>query len=126
MQTLQAFKYLLNIDWKENFPEYVMKTDDDVYLNLPFLSSILFNDTKPKEDKETKPLLQGFLFITAPMLVEVNSQISVCRLLMNQNKLANWTAAVCLEYVQCYSHHHHFLNHLHLYIMYMVQGAIQM
>ena len=89
MQTLQAFKYLLNIDWKENFPEYVMKTDDDVYLNLPFLSSILFNDTKPKEDKETKPLLQGFLFITAPMLVEVNSQISVCRLLMNQNKLAN-------------------------------------
>ena len=86
MQTLQAFKYLLNIDWKDNFPEYVMKTDDDVYLNLPFLSSILFNDTKPKEDKETKPLLQGFLFITAPMLVEVNSKLFVCRLIMNQNK----------------------------------------
>ena len=69
-KTLQAFKYLLNINWEDKFPEYVMKTDDDVYVNLPFLSSILFNDTKAKKEKE--PLLQGYLFITEPMLVEVD------------------------------------------------------
>lgn len=45
LKTLLTFKYLLSINWPNSFPEYVMKADDDIYINLPLLQSILFTGT---------------------------------------------------------------------------------
>ena len=59
------------MDWKNKFPEYVMKTDDDIYINVPLLSRIIFEETKTKEQKEKKPLLRGYIYITGPMPILV-------------------------------------------------------
>lgn len=42
LKTLLTFKYLLSIKWANYFPDFVMKADDDVYINLPLLKDILF------------------------------------------------------------------------------------
>ena len=61
------------MDWKNKFPEYVMKTDDDIYINVPLLSRILFEETKTKEQTEKKPLLRGYIYITGPMPILVRT-----------------------------------------------------
>jgi len=43
LKTLLTLKYILGIKWDKSYPDYVMKADDDVYINLPLLQSILFS-----------------------------------------------------------------------------------
>jgi hypothetical protein len=42
LKTMHFIKYVTNLQWV-NPPEFIMKTDDDIYLNLPLLSSIIFD-----------------------------------------------------------------------------------
>ena len=42
LKTVLALKYVFSLDWDGHYPEFVMKTDDDIYLNVPLLSQILF------------------------------------------------------------------------------------
>ena len=72
LKTLNAFKYILNLDWNKNFPEFVMKTDDDVYLNLPMLGQILFPENSDSKIPKDKIPLMGFLFVlSGVMTIEV-------------------------------------------------------
>jgi hypothetical protein len=72
LKTLHAFKYILNMNWNNNFPEFVMKTDDDVYLNLPMLNQILFPENKTSSIPKNKIPLMGFLFeVSGVMTIQV-------------------------------------------------------
>ena len=42
LKTVLALKYVFSLDWDGHYPVFVMKTDDDIYLNVPLLSQILF------------------------------------------------------------------------------------
>ena len=68
LKTLHTFKYILNIDWNGQFPDFVMKTDDDIYINLPLLDELIFSD--PDLIKKAGGILpmMGFLFIGSPVL----------------------------------------------------------
>jgi hypothetical protein len=48
LKTLLALKYIFSVDWNGHYPEYVMKSDDDVYINIPLLSKILFDSNEFK------------------------------------------------------------------------------
>jgi len=67
LKTILALKYILTINWAEKPPEYVMKTDDDVYLNLPLYKKVLFGEKKIVLADNKSPLL-GFLFIFSDVL----------------------------------------------------------
>ena len=68
LKTLHTFKYILNIDWNGLYPDFVMKTDDDIYLHLPLLDELIFGD--PDLIKKAGGILpmMGFLFIGSPVL----------------------------------------------------------
>jgi hypothetical protein len=42
LKTILALKYIFSLNWDGHYPEFVMKTDDDIYLNIPLLSEVLF------------------------------------------------------------------------------------
>jgi hypothetical protein len=48
LKTVLALKYIFSVNWDGHYPEFVMKSDDDVYINIPLLSKLLFdsNDFK--------------------------------------------------------------------------------
>ena len=48
LKSLHALKFVLNVNWGEQHPEFIMKCDDDVYINLPQLSQRLFDSGKYK------------------------------------------------------------------------------
>ena len=42
LKSMHGLKYVLNLDWIRT-PEFVMKTTDSVYLNVPLLSRMIFD-----------------------------------------------------------------------------------
>ena len=43
LKTILALKYIFSLNWDSKFPEFVMKSDDDIYINIPLLSQLLFS-----------------------------------------------------------------------------------
>ena len=44
LKTILALKYIFSLDWEGHYPEFVMKTDDDIYLNVPLLHKTIFGN----------------------------------------------------------------------------------
>lgn len=72
LKSLHGLKYVLNVDWITN-PEFVMKTDDDIYINLPLLTNMLFNSPDYRSNSTSVhrrwPPMIGFIYIAPPRLL---------------------------------------------------------
>ena len=68
LKTLHTFKYILNIDWNGLYPDFVMKTDDDIYINLPLLDELIFSDPDLIKKAGGRLPMMGFLLIENPVL----------------------------------------------------------
>jgi len=67
LKTILALKFILSVNSKTK-PAYVMKTDDDVYLNLPLYKKILFGEKKMIMLDKSAPMI-GFLYLISDVLV---------------------------------------------------------